>query len=208
MLRIALTTRVMVVPEIAETRDALARDWVTRLNEWEMLPLPVANGLDRPAEFMEAVKPDLLVLTGGDDWGDTPDRDATERRLFAHALETGLPVLGVCRGLQGINVHFGGGLDPVTEHTAVDHPVSVDESWRAIYGERTAVNSFHNLGIAPANLAGALVATATDGDGFIEAAHHRDAAVAGVMWHPERRGAPEADRRLFETMARKGAFWR
>ena len=207
MLRIALSTREVTAPNTGEVRDALARDWTTRLNQWDMLPLPVPKGIKDTAGFVSAVAPDLLVLTGGDDWGVTPDRDTSERELLAAAREHGLPVIGVCRGLQMLNLHFGGTLVSVEGHVARDHAVDFIVPWQAIYGEQVTVNSFHNLAIAEAGLAEPLVAAARDADGFVEAVHHREETIAGVMWHPERPAAPDADRRLFETMARGERFW-
>ena len=43
--------------------------------------------------------------------------------------------------------------------------------------------------------------------GNIEALHHKSLPVAGVMWHPERPGAPAADRALFGRLIKEGAFW-
>src|SRR4051812_37900339 len=108
--------RVIETGEYAETRDALSRDWILRLNAWEMTPLPVPNGLGDPAAYLASIAPNLIVLTGGGDPGEPADRAATENAALAYSAESGTPVLGICRGMQVINKHFGGALSRVEGH--------------------------------------------------------------------------------------------
>ena len=116
--RIALSMRVTEAPDYKEPRDALSHDLSALFDAWGMLPVPVPNTLSEPATFLDELSPDLLVLTGGDDLGGTSERDETEKRLFAGALERNLPVLGICRGMHLINDHFGGRTQPVAGHVA------------------------------------------------------------------------------------------
>ena len=82
-----------------------------------------------------------LMLTGGEDvhpsaYGQpvdptahvkaSPDRDEMELAVLREALALDLPVLGICRGMQLINVHFGGRLTSVDGHVARPHAVNVD----------------------------------------------------------------------------------
>jgi len=87
------------------------------------------------------------------------------------------------------------------------HPVAVEPAWRDLYGAEVPVNSFHAQGIPAAALAPGLVAAARDRDGNVEAFHGAARPLAAVMWHPERAGAPAADRLLFERLAGEGVFW-
>lgn len=199
--------RITGAESYAELRDSISHDWIHRLVGWGMTPFPIPNVLRDPVAYFDALVPDLLLLTGGDDPGATPERDATETRLLARAAARGCPVLGVCRGMQLINRHFGGGLRPVAGHVATRHPIAVEAPLRALYGAETTVNSFHALGIGSDDLASGLLAAAADAEGFIEALVDPTQAIAAVMWHPERPGAPEADRRLVERLIAEGAFW-
>ena len=117
-----------------------------------MTPLPMPNLLEDPAGWLDAAGAQLIVLTGGDDPGEPPERHATEMRVLDYALARDIPVLGVCRGLQVLNVRFGGRLQPIEGHVAITHDVEIGPRFRSFYGARPQVNSFHNLGIAPEGL--------------------------------------------------------
>ena len=128
-------------------------------------------------------------------------RDAMELSLFRKALKSGLPVLGICRGLQVMNVALGGTLyqDIATQlpgaikHPCYDtprdkvHEVTVTEHSRLhrITGlARIGVNSRHHQGVK--KLADSLKATAYSEDGLIEAFEcPAEKFVMAVQWHPE-----------------------
>ena len=200
-MRVALTMRITEAADYPEPRDSISHDWMARLAEWRMTPLLVPNlGEEAPA-VLDHLKPDILVFTGGDDLGATPVRDATETGLLDHALASGLPVLGVCRGLQLINTHFGGSLIPVEGHRARPHQVTVAEPWHHFYGPSATVNSFHDQGVAAETVGNGLTVTATDADGNVEGFYHPEKPLAAVMWHPEREGGLEGDRLLLTALA-------
>jgi gamma-glutamyl-gamma-aminobutyrate hydrolase PuuD len=159
---------------------------------------------------------DALVLTGGEDmdpawYGAEPsplldppsrERDLFELALFATARQRELPILGICRGIQLINVGLGGTLyqDLPTERPgSVDHNPKLSRSSRShrvslAPGSRAAgtlgtdsvtVNSFHHQAIR--DLAPALVASGWSEDGLIEAAESTPGSpwLLAVQWHPE-----------------------
>jgi putative glutamine amidotransferase len=142
-------------------------------------------------------------------FGVQTDRDAAELALLRAALERDLPVLGICRGMQLLNVAYGGALaqhlpDVVghdghrTEPGRFDvHPVSTLGGSRvaSVVGEQPAVCSAHHQGIA--TVGNGLVASAWAQDGSVEALEDpRKAFVVGVIWHPEEGD----DRRLFAAL--------
>ena len=199
--------RITEAPHYNESRDSIGQDWIQRLDAWDMVPLLVPNTLADPVAFLERMKPGLLVLTGGDDIGATPDRDNTENALLADALESELPVLGVCRGMQVINTHLGGGLGRVQGHARSRHDVTMSAPFAELYGATAEVNSYHGLSVTRDGLADELMVTATDADGNVEAFCHTGIPVAGVMWHPERNAILDGDRRLLAGLMENGAFW-
>lgn len=158
---------------------------------------------------------DALLLPGGGDmepWrygqentasrGLEPERDRAELELLAEFTAAGKPVLGVCRGLQTVNVFFGGTLvQDIPGHSAVDgmdrlHRVrTVPSPLRTLCGAASLVNSAHHQ--AADRLGSGLRAVQWAEDGVVEALCHRNLPVWAVQWHPERLEASGAGRRLF-----------
>jgi len=163
---------------------------------------------------------DGLLLTGGPDlhpgtYGEaahpeteasSADRDAFELLLVRAAAERDLPCLGICRGMQVVNVAYGGALEQHlpdrldrdihrgAEGEFADHQVEVEAgSLAALAAGATdvAVRSYHHQGVARVG-DGLRVTAHAAGDGTAEAVE--DAArrfMLGVLWHPEE---DEADR--------------
>jgi putative glutamine amidotransferase len=186
-----------------------------------LLVPPSADGVE---ETLDAL--DGIVFTGGSDvdpelYGEAAHeettgivrmRDDAELTLLRAALERDMPVLGICRGIQVLNVGLGGDLDQHLEghrHDPpgqfVQHDVAIEPETRLgeILGERTRVMSHHHQGLK--TLAPGLVETARAEDGLVEAVEAPDRRFTlGVLWHPE---AGE-DARLFETLVAEAARYR
>src|SRR4051794_501241 len=153
---------------------------------------------------------DGLILAGGSDVdpasygadshpetsGTNPDRDRFEVALARAALEREMPVLGICRGMQMLNVACGGTLiqhiDDLETHRHTpgefcDHEVVLQPeslAARAAGGERVAVKSHHHQGVD--RVGDGLTVTGRDSDGLVEAIEMTERPFAlGVLWHPE-----------------------
>jgi len=142
---------------------------------------------------------DALLLPGGGDLD--PERDRAELALLGEFAGAGKPVLGVCRGLQCINVFFGGTLiQDVPGHGAAGgadrlHPLRTAPSPLPFPGgEGPLVNSAHHQ--AADRLGDGLRAVQWAPDGVVEALCHRSLPLWAVQWHPERLTASGAGRRL------------
>ena len=122
-----------------------------------------------------------------------PLRDAFEIALLDAAVNSGLPVLGICRGPQLINIAAGGTLHQhLPEHAATDGPpdatphtvITVEGSQlREMYGPEVAVNSLHHQAVD--QLGDGYIATAHSPDGIIEGIEHAELPILAVQWHPE-----------------------
>lgn len=197
MIPVAVTQRVVIDQAHGERRDALDQRWWPFLAACGLLPVPVPNDAELAMALAGRAGVAGLLLTGGNDIGTAPERDETEGRLVAWAEERGLPVLGVCRGMQMLLTLAGAMLEPVAGHVGVRHPIRLD-------GERVEVNSYH--GLAARAVAGDLEAWGVADDGVVEAVRHRYRPSVGIMWHPEREAPFRAlDIGLVATLFRGGA---
>jgi gamma-glutamyl-gamma-aminobutyrate hydrolase PuuD len=108
-----------------------------------------------------------------------------DNEILPEILDKRIPVFGICRGFQSLNIIFGGTLN---QHlfwhpysSTKDHLVHEVE----IFGNKKyKVNSFHHQGIK--KLAPDFDIIAVSKDGIIEAIQHKTLKIAGVQWHPER----------------------
>lgn len=173
-----------------EGRDCLARDWYNYLPyalpevQWLLLP----NLGPAIADYARDWSVDGLLITGGNDLGEEPLRDETEIALTDYALAEGLPIFGVCRGLQLVQHYYGGALSPCDFdlHVAADHEVVFGEDTTVPSGTRLTVNSYHAQAVRAEQLADPLRALATSDDGVVEGLYHPNEKIVAVQWHPER----------------------
>jgi putative glutamine amidotransferase len=171
---------------------------------------PTAEGAENAASLLRAV--DGLVLIGGGDlgaelYGAEPHpeaqprdelRDRFELALLEAARAVDMPVLGICRGMQLLNVAAGGSLD---QHLADEHDLTMhrpgpgafathavglepDSRVGRLLGDEVAVQSTHHQGIA--TVGDGLTAAGRAPDGTVEAIEDpRATFCVGVLWHPE-----------------------
>ncbi|TVR65755.1 MAG: hypothetical protein EA427_17475, partial [Spirochaetaceae bacterium] len=124
---------------------------------------------------------------GGKISGVYPERDRTEYTLITEAVSRDIPLWGICRGLQTINVYFGGTLTgQVRDHVGQDHELR--SSHPLLNG--AVCNSYHNDAVSEGDLSRELRALALSADGLVEALYHPAYALAAVQWHPERQNRP------------------
>ncbi len=169
-----VSQRVVVDPRHGERRDALDQRWSEFLAAAGFVGVALPNNPRNAAAIVETLAPAGVLLTGGGDLGQTPERDAAEEIAVAWALAQRRPVYGVCRGFQFLLQRAGARLERVAGHVAVRHALS----------DGTSVNSFHDWGTTQPPKGWTAIARASDGT--LEAARANDAALAGQMWHPER----------------------
>ena len=152
IIKIGVTQRVDKAGSYNEWRDALDQrliDWVVQSG---FVPVPIPNTLVRVASpnnhqpvlenWLNTVKIDAILLSGGNDLGDVEQRDLTEKYLLSWAEKNRNPALGICRGMQMMGIYAGGELIQVDGHVGLEHKLQDDDKPSDIFPE--PVNSFHN----------------------------------------------------------------
>jgi putative glutamine amidotransferase len=217
-------------PDLARRRSDLYLDAIRRHGG---TPLAVDARTPRPELDAVLATMDGLLLTGGGDldpgrYGQPNlgsrdiqlDRDELEARAWEEATARGVPVLGICRGLQAINIFSGGSLVQHVEGHAgagwgtgppATHELRLVEGTRlaallnpAAASEPLVVNAYHHQGIREGDLASGLVAAAwadSSAGPLVEGLESPASRfVVGVQCHPERtESTPVAFERVFEA---------
>lgn len=143
--------------------------------------------------------------------------DEGQWELLKAFVQAKKPVLGICRGLQLINVFFGGSLyqdlaerDAHVQKDGKDqvHPVKAVPQrggiFSALYGEEFMVNSAHHQGVK--EVGEGLRLCLLSGDGVVEALVHESLPIWGVQFHPERMGFSHKNPRTVDGARIFGAF--
>ena len=175
--------------------------------------IPIIEDEEIIKKMLESV--DGIIMTGGVDvhpfrFNEEPiekigtisaERDDFDFTVMKYAAEMNKPILGICRGIQVINVYFGGTLiqdipsqrssnilhSQTAEYHVATHKIQIvkDSIIYDMLGENSEVNSFHHQAID--KLAKDFKVTATAKDGIVETIEYKkkDSFILGIQWHPE-----------------------
>lgn len=181
--------------------DSLENTYFNYLNKFKINLIPIPNNPNSINSYFK-LPIERIILSGGNDIESSKKRDETETKLLDFAVQNKIPVLGICRGMQYINIFFGGSLSYISNHVATNHKVKIENSY-------FNVNSYHNMGVKEKDLALRLKAFAKTNEGIIEGIYHPFLPIAGIQWHPER-NSPNKDinEKLINAFLNKNLFWK
>ena len=199
---VGITQRVVAVPSRGERRDTLDQAWTAFFDACGLDAVAVPNRHPDPAGYLLRLGVRGIILSGGGnvspaigtlegnppgvpttDADLAPERDVTETALLRASMELGWPAIGVCRGMQALNVFHGGHLAALAGHAGTRHALAPASPGPFDFDRE--VNSYHDVGIPPAGVAPGLRVLAVV-DGNAEAFMHERVPHLGIMWHPER----------------------
>ena len=195
-------------------RAYVNKDYVDAVIRAGGVPLIIPFSVDKEVIISQAQLIDGLILSGGHDInpynygqepsqkiGETfPERDTYEIILLEESKKRNIPILGICRGFQLINVAAGGTLyqdlslipGNILKHNQVSNPtlkthkieIKKNSFISSIFGKETMVNSFHHQVIN--KVANDFIVVAKASDGVVEAIEHKTYKfLVAVQWHPE-----------------------
>lgn len=214
-------------------RAYVNKDYVDAVIRAGGVPLIIPFSTDKEVIISQAQLIDGLILSGGHDInpynygqepsqkiGETfPERDIYEMILLEESKKREIPILGICRGFQLINVAAGGTLyqdlslipgnilkhNQVSNPTLKTHKIEIKENSyiSSIFGKETMVNSFHHQAVD--KVADDFIVVARASDGVIEAIEHKTYKfLVAVQWHPEMLAVEcEKARELFAKFVEK-----
>ena len=138
-------------------------------------------GFDHAA--LDEMRPDLVFISPGPGW----PKDFGVPELVGACVERGLPVFGVCLGLQGIVEHFGGELKllPYPVHGKPSEIINTGRGVLTGLPERFDAGRYHSICAVPESVPDCLDAIAHTDDGVVMAVQHRELPAAAVQFHPE-----------------------
>ena len=211
--------------QYGDSIDTLEQNYIRYFQQWGIVPLLIPNTLLDVNSYLDQFPIQAIILTGGNEvdplsYGEPrtegmvviPERDRTERALIEYAIEKKIPLLGICRGMQFINVFFGGKLINIKQKLGdihpprKNHPLHITEKNFSFLGKTAEVNSYHTYGLTQQELAPPLHSFALCG-ALIEGIYHPTLPIIGIIWHPERVSPDETfNTKLMQAFVQKEIF--
>ncbi len=217
-MNLAVSMRITKEVNYHEIRDSISHDLVNNLINQKLVPILIPNSDLDPRNYFKKIPIHGLILSGGDDLifeeslsqekENKYKRDKVERNLLNFALSKNIPIIGICRGMQLINIHFGGRLTLVskTNHINTNHEVITALETKIFPEKKFIVNSFHKNLIKKKEMSSEFLEILYSEDGSIESFIHKELPIIGVMFHPERKFKQDQINTFFANFFYKNVF--
>ena len=192
-MKIFISQSKAIIKSYKDKVDYLSDDWQVYFNKIrsDIILIPIPNNKKLVQKMIKELKPNGLILTGGNDLGEFKNRDETEFKMIREFLKLKKPVLGVCRGMQVLNSFYGGKLSYKNKslidinHTNSEHKVNICDDY-FFKKKKIKVNSFHKFLIKKKQVAKNFTPFAISDDGVVEGFYDLKKNIFGIQWHLER----------------------
>jgi len=192
---LGITQRIDEFKDYGEVRDSLDHRLYNFFYQIGYQSIPLSNTM-RAKDILENIRINALVLSGGNDVNFQNKnrnkfsliRDRFEKELISISIKKKIPILGICRGMQLLNVYFGGSIKKIQHHSKKNNKIKFSETMGFIKRKKSLiVPCYHNWGMEKNDISKKLDILAESEDGKVECIKHRKYRIYGIMWHPERR---------------------
>ena len=196
---IAITSRELYLRSKKRKKDFISKDWYKLAKNCDFEILPLKNSDHKSFQFLNKKKVKGIIFSGGGpitknlgkisfnkDNSINSNRDVVETKLYRVCKKKNIPLLGVCRGMQVINLLEGGKIHKIRNHVSKIHDLKLKKNFTKKFQLPKKVNSFHDYGIKRQFLARKLKEIGFINN-YIEVFKHESKEIYGIMWHPERR---------------------
>lgn len=190
---IAITQRVDANEATEERRDVLDQRWTLFLEAFGACHFSIPNQCKNLTDILKEFRVNGIILTGGGNLSSyskenvSLEREAREKELIEYAIESKIPLIGICRGMQALAHYFGIPLQTLNHHDERRHSISIKSNTKLsqFIDKEFSVNSYHRFAPLENEVVDPFRITALCGN-IAEAIEHRELPLYGIMWHPER----------------------
>ena len=191
MKKIAVTQRLIKNESYYEIREALDINFSKLIKACGFLPIILPYNIDFKEYFRE-FNIEGVILTGGNDLNNfkknelSKKRDDFENRLIKFCIQSKIPILGICRGMQIIAEYFGSNFKKIHGEVGVRYKLKPNNNSRYYNYLKNLdlLNSYHNYTIE--KISDEFLISGTDNKGIIKAIEHKKEKIFCQMWHSER----------------------
>jgi len=182
MKKVFISQRLDSVGKFDEKRNNLDIRFLKLFEKLNIIPILIPNDIYLTKKIIKDIKPKGIILTSGGDALKKDVRYYSELLLINFAYKKNIPLIGICRGAQAINLYFSGKIKKISNHVRKNHKLNIH------FGNKQKVitNSYHDYGIKKEILGKNLKVLGETNDGSIELFRHKSKKIVGMMWHPER----------------------
>ncbi len=170
--------------------DIIDHNWINYFENKKINYIQFSNSIKLTKNILKRknLNFDLIIFPGGSDINNKKPnnlRVATEKIILKFAIKKKIPLVGICHGMQLINVFFNGKLTKINGHMKKNKEIHLKKKF-LFNKNKLVVKCYHNYGIKEKFLGHGLKNYANDKSGNIEIFKHKNYKVYGFMFHPER----------------------